>query len=207
VNTDIWNVVAVSDARESLPPLSRDSQLKLFRQSGVVSTTIIDNPATLFLRPDKTPLQLAIHIRAVGIPASLDYQMDAVLPVEQPLAWPLQEVVQPKRIAPSDIGVYAFQIDQNARIILLPVTIASTRDANPAEPSLAISLRIGAVLNLKWRFVPVPGEIAPYIPADAQDGRLSITLPPAARLPGHLEVRWDEVGTGHARVRIFAIGV
>ena len=66
-----------------------------------------------------------IHVRAVGIPERLYYEMDADMPHGRALDWPIKEVVIPERIAPTDIGVYAFHAGVGGDPVLLPVTIAT----------------------------------------------------------------------------------
>ena len=170
---------------------------------------VFDNtePVTLQLAlAGKTPMSSEVHFRAVGIPTTVYYQMDATMTAGHVLAWPLQEVVQPQKIAASDIGLYAFQTDLSAKLVLIPVTATTPSRPLPEPQPLLVILRVGTVINLKWRFVSELGDLPKYTPAKSDSGRLLISLPPETKLPGALEVRWDEVTTNRPRVRVFSLG-
>jgi len=135
--------------------------------------------------------------------------MDAILPEDQTINWPLHDVVQPEKIAATDIGLYAFQTNQNAQEILLAVTISSSKNNLPENQSLVVSWRVEGVLHFKWRYIPTSetsGNLSQYNSEDTDLGRVTIQLPLDVRLPGRLEVLWDDEMTGRARVRTFALG-
>ncbi len=147
-----------------------------------------------------------VHVRAVGIPERLYYQMDADLPARGALSWPLGEVVQRERIAPVDIGIYAFHAGAGSTVILLPVLIATPgRPAVATQPLITI-FRVQAVASPRWRFIPAGGAASAYTPARIDDNRISLVLPADIRLPGQLDLGWDEAGSGTSHVTSFKIG-
>jgi hypothetical protein len=167
-----------------------------FSQSGPLSITLAIKPAN--------PAQ--VHVRAVGIPERLYYEMDADLPGGGALVWPIKEVVVPERIAPTDIGVYAFHAGIGGDPVLLPVSIsAGSASAASAQP-LIVVLRVGAVASPRWRFVPTGGAAGQFNSASLDDNRITLTLPAAVHLPGFLELRWDEADTGRRHITVVALG-
>jgi hypothetical protein len=167
-----------------------------FTQSGPLWITLPIKPANL----------APVHVRAVGIPERLYYEMDADMTGSVPLVWPIKEVVVPERIAPADIGIYAFQAEVGGDPVLLPVSISSG-DASAASPQPLIAIfRVGAVASPKWRFVPKGGAAGQFNPASIDDNRITLTLPATIHLPGLLELRWDEADTGRSHITIVALG-
>jgi hypothetical protein len=161
-------------------------------------------PATLQLKiGGQPPLASTVHIRAVGIPQSLYYQMDTTISPNQEAAWPLNEVVRPEGIQLGDIGIFGFQND-DAKTIFLP--IVATSPGNAPSDRLFVTLRVDNLLHLKWRFASQNAAVPEYSPAVQTGDRLMIAIPPTSKPPGRLEVRWDEPVTGRARVRAFQIG-
>jgi hypothetical protein len=147
-----------------------------------------------------------IHVRAVGIPERLYYEMDAEMSGGRALAWPIREVVVPEHIAPTDIGVYAFEVGNGSDPVLLPVRVsAGSKPAASPEPLIVI-LRVGAVVSPRWRFVSTGGAVGQFIPANIDDNRITLTLPATLHLPGRLELGWDEAGTGKSHITVVAIG-
>jgi hypothetical protein len=165
------------------------------------------HPSTLLITlatPAANPA--GIHVRAVGIPERLYYQMDADMPADHPLVWPIQDVVLREQIAPTDIGVFAFRAGPDGTPVFLPVSIGATgASASPAQSLIAV-LRVGAVVSPKWRFIPTSDAASERIPARIDDNRITLTLPADLRLPGRLEFVWDEAGSGRSRVNSFSIG-
>jgi hypothetical protein len=153
------------------------------------------------------PANLApVRVRAVGIPERLYYEMDADMPGSGALVWPIKEVVVPERIAPTDIGVYAFHAGVGGEPVLLPVSI-STGGVSTASPQpLIVIFRVGAVASPKWRFVPKGGVVGQFSDASIDDNRITLALPATLPLPGLLELRWDEADTGRSHISVVAVG-
>jgi hypothetical protein len=147
-----------------------------------------------------------IHVRAVGIPERLYYELDADMPGGRALDWPIKEVVIPQRIAPTDIGVYAFHAGVGGDPVLLPVSISAGGALTASPQPLMVILRVGAVVNPRWRFISTGGAAGPFIPASIDDNRITLALPVALHLPGRLELRWDEAGSGKSHITVVAIG-
>lgn len=162
--------------------------------------------APLFITLAITPANPApIHVRAVGIPERLYYEMDADMPHGRALDWPIKEVVIPERIAPTDIGVYAFHAGVGGDPVLLPVTIATGAPTASPEPLIVI-LRVGAVVSPRWRFVSTGGAVGQFVPTSIDDNRITLALPATVHLPGRLELGWDEASSGKSHITVVAIG-
>jgi hypothetical protein len=147
-----------------------------------------------------------IHVRAVGIPERLYYEMDADMLGGRALVWPIKEVVIPEHIAPTDIGVYAFQVGNGGDPVLLPVSISAGGGAAASPQPLIVILRVDAVVSPRWRFISTGGAVAQFIPASIDDNRITLTLPATLHLPGRLELAWDEAGSGKSHITVVAIG-
>lgn len=147
-----------------------------------------------------------VHVRAVGIPEHLYYEMDADMPADGVLVWPIKEVVAPERIAPIDIGVYAFGAGSGGDPVFIPVSISSGAAPTPILQPLIVILRVGDLASLTWRFVPRGGAAGQFNPATIDDNRITLTLPATVHLPGLLELRWDEASTGKSHITVFALG-
>jgi hypothetical protein len=147
-----------------------------------------------------------IHIRAVGVPERLYYQMDADMAPSRAVVWPIKEVVIPERIAPTDIGVYAFHDGVGGDKVFLPVSVSVGGALTASPQPLTVILRVGAVVNPRWRFVSTGGAVGPFIPASIDDNRITLTLPATVHLPGRLQLGWDEAGSGKSHPTVIAIG-
>jgi len=147
-----------------------------------------------------------IHVRAVGIPERLYYEMDADISGGRAVIWPIKEVVIPEHIAPADIGVYAFQVGNGGDPVLLPVSISARGGATASPQPLIVILRVGAVVIPRWRFISTGGAVGQFIPASIDDNRITLTLPATLHLPGRLELGWDEAGSGKSHITVVAIG-
>lgn len=150
--------------------------------------------------------QAPVQVRAVGIPERLYYEMDADLPGGPGLVWPIKEVVIPEHIAPTDIGIYAFQVGNGGAPVFLPVRISAGGGAAASPQPLIVILRVAAVVSPRWRFVSTGGAVAAFVPANIDDNRITLTLPAMLRLPGRLELGWDEAGSGRSHITLVAIG-
>ena len=147
-----------------------------------------------------------VHVRAVGIPEHLYYEMDADMPADGALVWPIKEVVAPERIAPIDIGVYAFGAGPGGDPVFIPVSISSGAAPTPNPQPLIVILRVGDLASLTWRFILRGGAAGQFNPATIDDNRITLTLPATVHLPGLLEFRWDEASTGKSHITVVALG-
>ena len=147
-----------------------------------------------------------IHVRAVGIPDRLYYEMDADMSAGRALVWPIKEVVIPELIAPNDIGVYAFHIGVGGEPVLLPVSISTGGAPTDAPQPLIAILRVGVVVNPRWRFVSTGGAVGSFVPASIEDNRITLALPATLHFPGRLELDWDEAGNGKRHITVLEIG-
>jgi hypothetical protein len=75
-----------------------------------------------------------VRVRAVALPLKTYYRMDAVLPDEGPLIWPVRDVLGPAGLAAEQIGVFGWsgsEIDK----VFVPVRLVAADDLAPeAEP-------------------------------------------------------------------------
>ena len=146
-----------------------------------------------------------VHVRAVGIPEHLYYEMDADMPASATLVWPVKEIVVPERIAPTDIGIYAIRAG-GGNPVLLPVSISTGWAPAGSLQPLIVILRVGDVASLAWRFVPKGGAAGQFRPANIDDNRITLTLPATVHLPGLLELRWEEAYAGKSHINVVALG-
>lgn len=74
-----------------------------------------------------------LRVRAVALPLKTYYRMDAVLPAEGSLIWPVKDVLAPAGLAAEQIGVFGWsgsEIDK----VFVPVRLAAADDLVPAGP-------------------------------------------------------------------------
>jgi len=163
--------------------------------------------APLWITLATTPRNPApIHVRAVGIPERLYYELDAEMSGGRALVWPIKEVVIPEHIASTDIGVYAFHVANGGVPVLLPVRISAGGAPTASSEPLVVILRVGAVVSPRWRFIANGGAVGEFNPADIDDNRITLTLPPTLHLPGRLELGWNEAGSGKSHITVVEIG-
>ncbi len=148
----------------------------------------------------------AVHVRAVGIPEQLYYQMDADMPSGRALVWPINDVVLREHIAPKDVGVYAFRVGAGSTIVFMPVDISADGAPAASAQPLIVILRVGAIVSPRWRFVSKSGAVGAFAPTSIDDNRITLVLPPDLGLPGRLELGWDEAGSGRSHITVFSIG-
>lgn len=173
---------------------------------GLLSYDFGQSAPLLILLATKPHNAAPVHVRAVGIPERLYYEMDADISGGRALVWPIKEVVIPERIAPTDIGVYAFRVANGGDPVFLPVRISADGAPTGGPQPLIVILRVGAVVSPRWRFVSKGGDVGPFIRASIDDNRITLALPATLPLPGRLELGWDEAGSGKSHIAVFAIG-
>jgi hypothetical protein len=166
------------------------------------------NPPVLSVALDAHPPDDAAHVRAVGIPERLYYQMDADVAGGNAVRWPVAEVLARSNIKPSQVGVFAFRRNASAETVFLPVTVVAEGSMLVHEHSIIVVLRVINVAKLEYRFVS-NGQVVllPYAPATVDGDRAEIVLlSQDGPLAGKLEIRWIEPGTGESRPRTFLVG-
>jgi hypothetical protein len=167
----------------------------------------LDQPVTLSVRLAATnPITLPVHLRAVHIPGSIFYQMDADVVTGTELRWPLNDVIQPEGIASKDLGLYAYAIARDGTKTFIPVSASPEGTSVAPAQVVAVVLRVKNLARARWRFVANSAKAGPYQTIAPDDDRVVISLPPDHREPGALEFRWDEATTGISHVRLFMIG-
>jgi len=157
---------------------------------------------------DAAPSNGGAHLRAVGIPDGLYYQMDADLVGNRAIGWPVGDVLLRRRITPDQVGIYAFRKDSSAESVFLPVDVAPAGSAASHEQPIVAVLRVIDVTDLKCRFVPKGQGVLPsYSSVPVSGDRADFVLPPGSGpVAGTLEVRWADPSSGQNRTRTFLIG-
>jgi hypothetical protein len=166
------------------------------------------HPAVLSVTLDQTPASGGAHVRAVGIPRRLYYQMDADIVGGRAVAWPAGDVLVRRQIMPDQLGILASRKDASSDTVFLAVDVVPTGATPAHDQPIVMLLRVVDVTDLKWRFVP-KGQVASasYAPASVKGDRAEVVLPSADEpLAGTLEVRWSDPGSGKSATRTFRIG-
>lgn len=166
------------------------------------------HPVVLSVSLDSPPPNEGVHVRAVGVPDRLYYQMDAEITGDRAVSWPLGDVPLRRRITSDQVGIFAFRKNASAEIVFLPVDVTPAGVALTHDQPVVATLRAIDVADLKWRFVPKGQEATASfatvpVSGDRGDVALSAAGGPAA---GILEVRWNDPGSGRSRTRTFLIG-
>ena len=136
------------------------------------------------------------NVRVVPIPLDLYYRLDAPVVAGGSVRWPLGDVVHPRGINLSRLGVYAFVQQPGEDKEYIAVTVGL-----PAAPTSEVTtalLRPGYNLrDLRWRFVRRDGDGDPtWADVGLVGDVLTVSLPAAK--DGILEVSWSE-GSGQPR--------
>ena len=137
------------------------------------------------------------NVRVVPIPLDLYYRLDAPIAPGGMLIWPLGDVVRPRGIDLSRLGVYAFVQPPGENRIYSAVSVGAV--ATPTSPAVTTALlRPGYNLrDLRWRFLRRDGDVDPtWTDVGLVGDLLSVSLPAAKE--GILEVSWSE-GSGQPR--------
>jgi hypothetical protein len=149
-----------------------------------------------------------VHVRAVGVPDRLYYQMDADITENCAFSWPIGDVLVRRRITSDQIGIFAFRKDASAETVFLPVDVTPAGATPTRDQPIVATLRAIDVADLKWRFVPKGHEAtASFVAVPVSGDRGDVALPAGSGLiAGILEVHWNDPGSGRSRTRTFLIG-
>ena len=93
----------------------------------------------------------ALHIRAEAIPFKTFYRLDAVITEDQPLIWPLDEVVIPAGIAPDELGVFGW-VEQDTEKVLVPVDVNPAGQVSQAKVSKKPLMIVVRPERVRYRF-------------------------------------------------------
>ncbi|MEK6374764.1 MAG: hypothetical protein AABO58_18960 [Acidobacteriota bacterium] len=92
----------------------------------------------------------SVNIRAVAIPLKTYYRMDATLPADATLLWPLTDVLAPEGLTDSRIGIFGWRgTEENG--ILVPVRVSQVAPTTSQGPLLTIQASFDAQ-KVKWRW-------------------------------------------------------
>ena len=108
-----------------------------------------------------------VRVRAVALPLKTYYRMDAVLPEEGPLIWPLKDVLAPAGLVAEQIGVFGWsgsEIDK----VFVPVRLLAADDVAGAgseqggeqAPSAELLVRLANdAEKVLWRYKEEPEDV------------------------------------------------
>ena len=168
----------------------------------------IAHPTVLLVTLDQPSASVGAHLRAVGVPRGLYYEMDADIVGGQAVAWPVGEVLARRQIRPDQVGVLALRRDASSDTVYFPVDVTPAGGAPARKQPIVLVLRVVDVADLKWRFVPARRVASNAYSAAVADGdRVEVALPSAAGPPvGTFEVRWVDPDSGATGTRTFRVG-
>jgi len=92
----------------------------------------------------------AVNVRAVAIPLKTYYRMDATLPADGTLLWPLSDVVAPEGLTDRRIGIFGWK-GREEDAILVPLRVTQGAAAGSRAPVLIIQASFDAQ-KVKWRW-------------------------------------------------------
>jgi len=134
-------------------PVSSSLEIVGYRQ-GNSPLSSEQNKLIVSAPPLKQLAVKVLNIRAEAIPLDTYYRMDAVVKEDQPLTWPLNEVVIPAGISPDELGIFGW-IQQDAGKVLVPVYVYTTSlvsSANIGKKPLTVVVRPAVnVDKILWR--------------------------------------------------------
>jgi hypothetical protein len=105
----------------------------------------------------KTPVQ----VRAVALPLATYYRLDAQLPLEGALAWPVAHVLRPAGLHAERVGVFGWVVHNDEKLFI-PLQVTPEGQAQERHPMKLVVRSPKDAESLVWRA---------YMPA-AQDQRL-----------------------------------
>ncbi len=135
-----------------------------------------------------------VHVRAVARPVNTYYRMDAVLPATRQLAWAVEEVLLPLRLAADKLGVFGW-VEKGTEKIFVPLHMAPPGGAT-REGAIECMVRpTVAIDRIVWRASPEGG--LPAVPFPWQDAAtrvaagqpVTISLPEGPRALVRVEVK------------------
>jgi len=171
-----------------------------------------ESDSVLIIKPAGWTPSAKTHLRAVGLPAGLYYQLDAAFPSGADFRLPLDSVLRPERIGPSDVGAYAFRAVPGEPPEYLPVSVGSDKSRRtgdihvvlrPNDPVMGVRFRLASTSRADAEaFRPVEG-VTGFVPAGAR-----IAIPLGSALPNGgiaLDVAYEELSSANTRVQRFLL--
>jgi hypothetical protein len=133
----------------------------------------------------------SLQLRGMALPPEGPYRLLAVLPTGRTFRLPLQDVIQPARILPQDLGLVAIRRERIVGAeVFVPVRVSTVASAAPVpnrSPLLVLRPR-GDIVDLRWRLilpsaaqVPSWQSIGRTTPLILSGERIEIELAPLAR--------------------------
>ena len=133
----------------------------------------------------------SVHVRAVGVPVSIFYRMDADLVPGQTLTWPLGDVVKPRKLRRDQLGIFAFSRTGSSGIVYMPVSIMPAVMAPQTADTVRVVLRSSVDLNKpEWRFMPTGQSDTSFVKLPHKDDEFFASIPAPQHGGGTLELRW-----------------
>ena len=123
----------------------------------------LERHRSLNVRAPEVPLlaDRPVRVRAVALPLKTYYRMDAVLPPEGALQWPLHDIIGRVSLPASKIGVYGWvEGDEGQLFVPLSVTPGDDAAAGTAAAPIRIIVRSAVDLErLVWRTATEDGQV------------------------------------------------
>jgi len=95
-------------------------------------------------------VQGPVRVRAVALPLRTYYRMDAVLPTDRPLLWPVDAVLFPWRLEANRIGVFGW-VGTEAEKTFVPLQVVQPGAPEPQGPvEMIVRLPVDVEI-MKWR--------------------------------------------------------
>lgn len=105
-----------------------------------------------------------VNVRAVAIPLKTYYRMDATLPANATLLWPLSDVLAPEGLTDARIGIFGWKGPEDGGI-LVPVRVAAAGARAPSQAPILIIQASFDAQKVKWRWGAFgDGKCSPLVP-------------------------------------------
>ena len=141
--------------------------------------------------PDVADISSApVQVRAVARPLKTYYRMDAVLPANRRIVWPVQDVLLPWRLDAGSISVYGW-VDTKDGLLYVPLRIVPQGASLPQEPIELVVRSTVDVETLMWRVAVAGVQASAWsrVGTGLSAGQpTTITLPDGPRAILRLEV-------------------
>lgn len=114
---------------------------------------------------DAKKIKEPIHLRARGVAPKTYYRMDADLPSDRPLIWPVDDVLLPAGLNANTIGIYGW-ISSGTDKTFVPLRVIQQAKNSGQQTDGVVELKIRSaadIKNLIWRTIR-EGELYPEPP-------------------------------------------
>jgi len=95
-------------------------------------------------------IQGPVLVRAVALPPRVYYRMDATVPVNRPLIWPVDALLLPWRLDANKVGMFGWVGTEGERTFV-PLQVVPSGAPQPAGPVELVVRSAADVESVKWR--------------------------------------------------------